>query len=47
VAEGQGSGRTTTIVFAPVRAKAVRITLTAAAENAAWTIERLRLFEAR
>ncbi len=47
VAEGQGSGRTTSIAFAPVRASFVRITQTAAMENApAWTIERLRLYEA-
>ena len=45
IVEGQGSGRTTVIAFAPVRAKVVRITQTAAVENAPWTIERLRLFE--
>ena len=47
VAEGQGSGRVTAIAFAPVRARVVRITQTAATENApVWSIERLRLFEA-
>jgi mono/diheme cytochrome c family protein len=45
VAEGQGSGSTTVIVFRPVRAKSVRITQTASVENApAWTIQRLRLY---
>jgi len=47
VAEGQGSGRITSLAFAPVRASFVRITQTAAAENApVWSIERLRLYEA-
>jgi mono/diheme cytochrome c family protein len=47
VAEGLGSGRTTVISFAPVRARVVRITQTAAPENApVWSIERLRLYEA-
>jgi mono/diheme cytochrome c family protein/glucose/arabinose dehydrogenase len=47
VAEGSGSGRTTTVTFPPVTARAVRITQTAASEDApAWTIERLRLYEA-
>jgi mono/diheme cytochrome c family protein len=47
VAEGRGGGRTTTIAFAPVRAKFVRITQTADGEAAApWTMERLRMFEA-
>ena len=47
VAEGEGSGRTTVISFAPVRARVVRITQTAITENApVWSIERLRLYEA-
>ncbi len=47
VAEGQGSGRTTVIAFAPVRASVVRITQTATVENGAmWAIERLRLYQA-
>ena len=47
VAEGQGSGRTTAIAFAPVRASVVRITQTATVENGAmWAIERLRLYQA-
>ena len=46
VAEGAGTGISTTIAFAPVRAKHVRITQTAAPENApAWTIESLQLYE--
>ncbi len=45
VAEGQGSGRVTSIAFAPVRASVVRITQTAAIENApVWSVERLRLY---
>ena len=44
VAQGQGNGAATTIAFAPVNAKFVRITQTAAADNApAWSIQRLRL----
>jgi mono/diheme cytochrome c family protein/glucose/arabinose dehydrogenase len=47
VAEGQGSGRITSISFAPVRASYVRISQTLAIENApVWSIERLRLYEA-
>ena len=47
VAEGQGSGPTTTIAFRPVRAKFVRITQTATVENGpAWSIQRLRLYQA-
>jgi hypothetical protein len=46
VAQGQGSGITTVITFAPVRARLVRITQTAAVENApVWSIQGLRLFE--
>jgi mono/diheme cytochrome c family protein len=45
VAEGRGTGAITTIEFEPVRARFVRITQTAAAENApAWAVQRLRLF---
>jgi hypothetical protein len=48
VAQGEGSGRTTAITFAPVRARFVRITQTATLDNAApWSIERLRLYQAR
>jgi mono/diheme cytochrome c family protein len=47
VAEGKGTGRITTITFAPVGAKFVRITQTDAAANApVWSVERLRVFEA-
>jgi hypothetical protein len=47
VAEGQGEGVTTVISFAPVRAKAVRITQTGGVEGApAWDIQRLRLYRA-
>ena len=47
VAEGRGGGRTTTIAFAPVRAKFVRITQTAEGEGASpWSMERLRVYEA-
>ena len=47
VAEGQGSGRITSIAFAPVRASVVRITQTAPVENGpVWSVERLRLYEA-
>jgi mono/diheme cytochrome c family protein/glucose/arabinose dehydrogenase len=46
VAEGQGTGRSTTMVFPPVRARFVRITQTAEATDApAWTMERLRLYQ--
>jgi mono/diheme cytochrome c family protein/glucose/arabinose dehydrogenase len=48
VAQGEGSGRTTTITFTPVRARFVRITQTAAVNDAPpWSIERLRLYQAR
>ena len=47
VAEGKGTGRSTVISFAPVRAKFVRITQTATVENApAWAVMLLRLYEA-
>jgi mono/diheme cytochrome c family protein len=46
VAEGRGSGPSTTIAFAPVRAKFVRITQTADAPNApVWSIQRLKLYQ--
>ena len=48
VKEGAGSGVSTVIGFAPVRARFVRITQTAAAEGVPpWSIQRLRLFEGR
>jgi hypothetical protein len=48
VAQGEGSGRTTSITFTPVRVRFVRITQTAAVTNAPpWSIERLRLYQAR
>ena len=47
VARGEGNGQTTTISFAPVQAKFVRITQTAAVDAAPpWSIQRLRLFAA-
>ena len=47
IAEGRGGGRTTTIAFAPVRTKFVRITQTADGEGAPpWSMERLRVYEA-
>jgi hypothetical protein len=47
LAEGGGGGRTTTIAFAPVRARFVRLTQTADGEGAPpWTMERLRAYEA-
>jgi mono/diheme cytochrome c family protein/glucose/arabinose dehydrogenase len=47
VAEGLGGRRTTTIACAPVRAKFVRLTQTAAGDGGPpWTMERLRVYEA-
>jgi hypothetical protein len=47
VGEGRGTGRTTTVPFAPVRARFVRIVQTADEESAPhWSMERLRLYEA-
>jgi len=48
VAEGQGTGRTTTIAFAPVRARFIRVVQTAEQQEGAphWSMERLRLYEA-
>jgi hypothetical protein len=46
VAEGEGTGPSTVITFAPVRATFVRITQTAVVEGATpWSIQRLRLYE--
>ncbi len=47
VSEGQGAPGSTTIAFAPVTARFVRITQTGAVENAPpWSMQRLRLFAA-
>jgi mono/diheme cytochrome c family protein/glucose/arabinose dehydrogenase len=47
VATGEGGGLMTAIAFRPVRARFVRITQTATAgDGAAWTIQRLRLYQA-
>jgi hypothetical protein len=47
IAEGQGVPGVTVITFAPVRAKFVRITQTAAVDNAPpWSMRLLRLYEA-
>lgn len=46
VAEGQGAGNTTTIAFAPVQAKFVRITQSGQDGVASWTIQRLRVYAA-
>ena len=47
VAEGKGAGTRTVVTFAPVRAKAVRITQTDATPGAPeWTMTNVRLFEA-
>jgi hypothetical protein len=47
VAQGQGTGRTTTIDFAPVTAKFVRVTQTATTPNAPpWAVMVLKLYEA-
>ncbi len=46
VAEGQGTGPSMNIVFAPVRAKFVRITQTGSVEGApAWGIQQLQLYQ--
>ena len=45
VAEGKGAGSRTDVAFPPVRAKFVRITQTASAPDAPWSVERLRLYE--
>jgi hypothetical protein len=47
VAQDQGTGGATLLTFAPVRARFVRLTQTAAVDDArAWSIQRLRLFQA-
>jgi mono/diheme cytochrome c family protein/glucose/arabinose dehydrogenase len=45
IARGKGTGTLTDISFPPVRARFVRITQTGSAENAPWTIQRLRVYE--
>jgi mono/diheme cytochrome c family protein len=45
VATGQGKGVVNEITFPPARAKFVRIRQTATAENAPWTLRRLRVLE--
>ena len=48
VAEGKASGFSTTIAFAPVRARYVRITQTGPAEGApSWYMQNLQLYEVR
>jgi mono/diheme cytochrome c family protein len=45
-AEGTGQGATTVVTFRPVRAKFVKITQTATADNAPpWSVQQLRIFE--
>ena len=45
VATGEGKGTQTNIAFAPVRARFVRLTQTAALENAPpWSMQRLVLY---
>ena len=45
VAEGQGTPGATTIAFAPMEAKFIRITQTGTAEDgAAWSMQRLRFY---
>jgi mono/diheme cytochrome c family protein/glucose/arabinose dehydrogenase len=46
VAQGQGKGVVNEIGFAPARAKFVRIRQTGSADNAPWTLRRLRVLEA-
>jgi mono/diheme cytochrome c family protein len=46
IAEGQGTGTTTAITFAPVSTRFVRITQTANPESApAWSIQKFRLYQ--
>ena len=46
VAEGKRAGARTTMTFAPVRAKFVRITQTDTTENApGWSISNLRVYQ--
>jgi F5/8 type C domain len=47
IAKGEGTGTSTSVTFAPVRAKFVKITQTGSAPDAPpWSVLRLRLFEA-
>jgi hypothetical protein len=47
VAEGKGAGAHTSITFAPVRAKFVRISQTDTVENApGWSIANIKIYEA-
>ena len=47
VAEGKGEGAHTTIAFAPLRARFIRITQTdSVADAPAWSIRNLRIYEA-
>jgi hypothetical protein len=46
VAQGQGTGTSTVISFAPVNATFVRITQTASGVAPEWSIQRLRLYRA-
>ena len=46
VAQGQGKGVVNEIAFTPSRAKFVRIRQTGTADNAPWTLRRLRVLEA-
>jgi hypothetical protein len=47
IAKGEGTGTSTSVTFAPVRAKFVKITQTGSAPVAPpWSVLRLRLFEA-
>ena len=45
LAQGQGKGVVNEISFAPTRAKFIRIRQTGSAENAPWTLRRLRVLE--
>jgi mono/diheme cytochrome c family protein len=46
IAEGRGGGRTTTITFAPVKARFIRLTQTTEGDGTTpWTMERLRAYE--
>jgi hypothetical protein len=50
VAEGRGDGQTTTIAFAPRRARFVRLTLTRTPDEGpapVWAIQQLKLYEVR
>jgi hypothetical protein len=48
VAEGSGSGSATTVVFPPVQAKFVRVSLTATIDTGPpWSIQGFRLYAVR